>query len=284
MNSNSLPKTILTTALALTSVSAFAAEDSLSTAISPVTNPIYFESALIQSEVRPIYIHHKIDSDFVGGDANVYALQLRWAVTERLAIIATKDGYIDLNPDAIPHENGWADVAAGVKYAIIKDEEHAFILTPGVTFEIPVGQERVFQGNGDGMWNIFTSAVKGFGKFHLTGNVGFNVPNNTDEETANFHASLQADYWVHQYFIPLVSFNSFTTLSNADGPAFDTEGFDLINFGSSNAKGTTQAALGVGFRSRILQSLDLGFAFEFGVTDKPDIFDTRYTVDAIWRF
>ena len=67
-------------------------------------------------------------------------------------------------------------------------------------------------------------------------------------------------------------------------PAFGTEGFDLINFGSSAAKGTTQAAVGVGFRSRILSSLDFGFAYEWGVTDKPDIFDQRATVDAIWRF
>jgi len=33
-----------------------------------------------------------------------------------------------------------------------------------------------------------------------------------------------------------------------------------------------------------LTSLDVGFAFEYGVTDQPDIFNTRYTVDAIWRF
>lgn len=284
MKSFQLPRSIVLSTLAAAAGSALAADDSLSTAISPVSNPIYFESALVQSEVRPIYMHHKIDSDFVGGDANVYALQLRWAVTERLAIIATKDGYIDLNPDAIPHQNGWADVAAGVKYAVIKDEEHAFILTPGVTFEIPVGQEKVFQGNGDGMWNVFASGVKGFGKFHVTGNVGFNVPNNTDQETANFHGSLQLDYFLSRWFIPLVSFNSFTTISSADGPAFETEGFDLINFGSSAAKGTTQAAVGVGFRSRILASLDFGFAYEWGVTDKPDIFDQRATVDAIWRF
>ena len=176
MKKSQLPKSVLLATLAATAGPALAADDSLSTAISPVSNPIYFESALIESEVRPIYMHHSIDEDFVGGNANVYALQLRWAVTERLAIIATKDGYIDLNPDALPHQTGWADVAAGLKYAVIKDEEHAFVLTPGLTFEIPLGQEDVFQGNGDGMWNVFTSAMKGFCNFHMTCNVGFNVP------------------------------------------------------------------------------------------------------------
>lgn len=284
MKTNQIPKSFVLATLAAAAGTALAAEDSLSTAISPVSNPIYFESALIQSEVRPIYMHHKIDNDFVGGNANVYAVQLRWAVTERLAIIATKDGYIDLNPDALPHQTGWADVAAGVKYALVKDEEHAFILTPGLTFEIPLGQEDVFQGNGDGMWNVFASAVKGFGNFHITGNVGFNVPNDLNDETANFHASLQFDYYLSKWFIPLVSFNSFTTLSDADGPPFPTEGFDLINFGSSAAKGNTQAAVGIGFRSRLLASVDLGFTYEMGITEDPGIFDARYTVDAIWRF
>ena len=278
-------KTIaLAVSLAAAAGSALAEGDSLSTAISPVSNPIYFESALIESEVRPIFIHQRIDSDFVGGNANVYAVQLRWAVNDRLAIIATKDGYIDLNADAIPHQTGWANVAAGLKYALIKDEEHAFQLTPGLTFEIPLGQHDVFQGRGDGVWNVFTSAVKGFGNFHVTANVGVNAPNDMDAQTANFHGSVQLDYWVCQWFIPLVSFNSFTTLTEADGPAFASEGFDLINFGSSAAKGQTQAAVGFGFRSRLLKDLDFGFTYEFGVTGDPDIFRDRYTADVIWRF
>lgn len=284
MNSSRLPKCLAAAALAVTSGLTLQAEDSFDTIVSPVTNPIYFESALIQSEVRPIYMHHRIDDDFVGGDANVYALQLRWAVTDRLAIIATKDGYVDLNPDVLPHEDGWADVAAGVKYALIKDEANAFVLTPGVTFEIPLGQDDVFQGNGDGMFNLFTSVVKGWGKFHVSGNVGVNLPIDMDAETSNLHASVMLDYWVSRWFIPQFSFNSFTTLSDGTGPALGTEGFDLINFGTSNARGITQAAVGFGFRSRLLESLDLGFAWELGVTDRPDIFDTRYTVDMIWRF
>ncbi|MBN8246517.1 MAG: hypothetical protein J0L84_03645 [Verrucomicrobia bacterium] len=275
--------------LAAAAGTALAVTDSMSTAISPVSNPIYFESALIQSEVRPIYMHHQIDDGFIGGNANLYALQLRWAVTERLAIIATKDGYIDLNPEAIPGADGWADVAAGVKYAVVKDEARALVITPGLTFEIPLGQEKVFQGNGDGLWNVFVSGMKGWGNLHLSGNAGFNVPNNTDEETANFHASLQLDYHLSRWFIPLVSFNSFTTLNAPDdsefgAQGFDTEGFDLINFGSGSAKGITQAAVGVGFRSRVLESLDFGFAYEWGITETPDIFYQRATVDAIWRF
>jgi hypothetical protein len=63
-----------------------------------------------------------------------------------------------------------------------------------------------------------------------------------------------------------------------------TEGFDLINFGSSKAAGATQAAFGGGFRSRVLDNLDLGLAYEFGITGQEDIFRDRVTVDVSWRF
>ena len=136
--------------------------------ISPVTNPLFFEDPQIHSEVRPMFLWHNIDKGFItgGGDVQVYAEQLRWAVTERLAIIATKDGYIDFNPTAaLTHESGWADLAAGVKYALIDDEKASFILTLGLKFELPTGNKRVFQGKGDGAWDMFLSGAKGWGNF-----------------------------------------------------------------------------------------------------------------------
>ena len=97
--------------------------DWLAETISPVTNPIFFEDPAIRSEVRPIYIHHRIDDGFAtgGGDVNVYALQFRYAITDRLALIATKDGYIDIDLDSGATATGWADVALGLKYALIDD-------------------------------------------------------------------------------------------------------------------------------------------------------------------
>src|SRR5690606_35137991 len=133
--------TSLTTTLILSAVGA-QAESWKDKAISPVTNPLFFEDPRITSEIRPIFIWHNIDNSFLtgGGDVQVYAAQLRWAVTDRLSIIATKDGYIDFNPSGtLAHESGFADLAAGVKYALIDDEEAQFILTPGLKLEIPTG-------------------------------------------------------------------------------------------------------------------------------------------------
>ena len=272
---------LLTAAFPVITTSPLQAESWKDSAISPVANPLFFESPLIESEARPIFIYHNFDDKFIGGFARVYAAQLRWAVNERLAIIATKDGFIQTRSDALPSEDGWADIGLGVKYALIDKPEDQFILTPGLKFELPSGNERVFQGNGDGEFDFFVSSMKGWDKFHITGSLGARVPIDMDAETASLHYSLQLDYQTCKYFTPLVTLNGFTTLSEGDGPAFGgIEGYDLINFGASDAGGRTQITAGAGFRSRVWKHLDLGFAYEVGVTSPKGLFDDRFTFDA----
>lgn len=254
--------------------------------ISPVVNPIFFEAPQIQNEVRPLFALHTFDKDFLGTDANVrvYAIQLRYAVTEKLAIIATKDGYIEVDPKHGRSTDGWADIGAGVKYALYRSDEHQLLITPGVTFEFPTGSKRVFQGNGSGELNLFVSAVKGWDNLHATINLGGRIPLDSDAETASVRYCGMLDYYACQWFIPFVTINAKTTVSDGDRVPADTEGFDLINFGSTRASGTTQAAAGVGFRSRLCKCVDIGFAYENGFTPDDDIFKDRYTVDLIWRF
>lgn len=262
------------------------AEDWTGQAIAPVTNPIFFETPLIQSEVRPIFAYHRLDNTFLGTDASVrvYAVQLRYAVNDRLAIIATKDGYIEFNPKVGNATSGFGDLGLGVKYAVYKNDEKEIVVTPGITFELPTGNESVFQGNGSGEFNLFVSAIKGWDKFHLTGNVGARIPVDMDKETANIRYSLMADYYTCKWFIPFATINAVTTVSEGKQLPFTSEGFDLINFGSTNAGGRTQAAWGVGFRSRVASNVDLGFAYERGFAPSNDIFKDRVTVDLIWRF
>jgi hypothetical protein len=83
--------------------------------------------------------------------------------------------------------------------------------------------------------------------------------------------------------------NGYTVLSEGDDQLLgtvplNTEMYDLINFGSTDAKGDTQLTLGGGFRSRLSEKIDLGFAYEAGISDPKGIFDKRLTVDMIWRF
>jgi cbb3-type cytochrome oxidase maturation protein len=266
--------------------------------ISPVSNPIFFEDAKITSEVHPVYMYHFLPDTFhfaggqvpLGGDVQVMAVQARYAVNDRLAIIATKDGYVQFQPDhTLASKYGWADVTAGLKYAVVDDEEDQLLVTPGLTVTVPVGSTDVWQGHGSGDENIFVSAEKGLNKFHLLANVGVYIPNDFDQNTAQLHYSLQLDYYVHQYFIPFFALNGYTVLSDGTQKLLgvvplNTEGYDLINFGSSQASGTTQLTVGGGFRSRLVKNVDIGAAYEVGVVDPVGIFDSRVTVDVIWRF
>jgi hypothetical protein len=179
---------------------------------------------------------------------------------------------------------GWADIGAGLKYALIKNEEHKFIVTPGVKFEVPTGDDEVFQGNGDGEFDVFVSSAKGIGELQLMGTLGVRLPIDADEETSQLHYSLQAAYPVCNLFKPFVVLNGYTVLSDANGPALGSEGYDLINFGTSNASGETQIVLGFGFRSSLSERFDLGFAYEEGVDHSDGIFDRRLTADVVWKF
>ena len=253
--------------------------------IAPVTNPFYFEAAQVNTELRPVFIHHEIPSSFLGGgDANVYGVQARWAVNDRLALIATKGGICDLDmPAAGINETGWADLGFGLKYAAVDDEENQLLITPGLKLELPSGSGGIFQNNGDGEWNVFVSAMKGFDDLHFTGSVGARIPNDNDEESSFLHWSAQVDYYTCKWFIPFIAFNSFTVLSGGDG-ATPVEGYDLINFGSAAAEGDTYNAIGFGFRSRLHDRVDLGLSYENGVGSDEGIMDERYIVDMVIRF
>ena len=278
----------------------------LENTISPVANPIYFEDPRVTTEVRPIYMYHSLPSTFdfaggslpLGGKVQVMAVQARYALTDRLGLIASKDGYIMFQPGhtyagtAVKHAYGWGDLAAGLKYVIYDNRDQQFIVTPGFTLTLPTGSEAVFQGHDKGDWNLFVSAEKGFDQFHATANAGFIIPNDFSKSTSQMHYSLQLDYYACQYFIPFAVMNGYTVLTDSSGQSsqslnavpLNREGYDLINFGSAKASGATQLTVGGGARSRVMKNVDLGVAYEVGVANPVGIFESRVTVDMIWRF
>ena len=260
------------------------ADDWKANAISPVANPLYFEDPRIRSEIRPIFMEHTLDHNFAGGgDVQVMAVQARWAVNDRLAIIATKDGYILLNAKGITHHTGFADIAAGVKYALIDAPEHQFILTPGYKINLPTGNSRVFQGSGYS--DAFVAAEKGFDDFHLTANLGGVIAHDQNNCNNEIHYSAQVDYRFCKLFVPFATANAYTVVSEAKhNPGLTTEGYDLINFGSGKASGRTMASVGLGFRSMLTQNVDFGFSYEKAVSSPRGLFDDRYTVDFIIHF
>ena len=64
-----------------------------------MTNPVFFEDPRMLTEARLIYLNHTLPGALGSGDVDAVALQLRARLTERLSLIATKDGFIMYGSD-----------------------------------------------------------------------------------------------------------------------------------------------------------------------------------------
>lgn len=275
----------------------------------PITNPTLFDNALPQSNIHPIFMYHRLpafaDTTLgplpMGGHVEIYALQFEWALTERLSLVATKDGYVRFRPDTPglwSAQEGFANLAGGLKYAFILDPEDEFVLSGSATFEFPTGNQDVFQGEGDGAVNLIVSALKMQDRWQFAGGAGIRLPFDGQMSTNTF-VSAHVSYEVVPWFIPLVELNWHHVLEAGNGrPSFFSqaggavpvvatfEGNDLLNFGAANASQNRDlVTAAVGFRSRITDDVDLGFAYEFPLTDEETgIIEDRVTVDLVWRF
>jgi hypothetical protein len=273
----------------------------------PITNPTLFDLAVPSTNIRPIFAYHALP-DFVnttagnlpvGGDVQVYALQLEYALSERLSIVATKDGWVDFNPDAtLSSESGFANLGGGLKYAFLLDPEARHALSGSMTFEFPTGNSDVFQGAGDGSVNLILSGVKMWDQLQLAGGAGVTIPFSDQQATSSF-LSGHVSYEVTPWFIPLLEVNWFSVLDAGDGRrAFNSqaggavpviaefEGFDFFNIGSGNAEENRHlVTAAVGFRSKITDSVQTGIAYEIPLTSEENsVIESRLTLDLTWRF
>jgi len=310
-------------AVASTAVSAFAGEPPYSAktpmipepdanpfadARRPISNPTLFDLALPQTGIHPIFAYHRLPGSIntelgelpLGGDVEVYALQLEYAFGERFSFIAMKDGYIDLNPDAtLSDADGWANLAAGFKYAFLYDKETATAASFSLMVEAPTGNTDVFQGSGDGALLPAISMVKLWDKLQLAGALGMKVPFNTDAESTSAFTSVHLSYALTDRLFPLIEVNYFRVLDAGDGgqrfngqvggavpSVVRFEGGDLFNLGASNADQNRDfVSLAAGFRFRLTDNIDLGAAYELPLTDAEDsLMESRMTVDAVIRF
>ncbi len=63
------------------------------------------------------------------------------------------------------------------------------------------------------------------------------------------------------------------------------EGGDLINFGAANVSNKDLVTLGVGFRYRLTDNMDVGAAYEIPLTEEEEnLMESRITIDATIRF
>lgn len=259
--------------------------------VSPITNPLFFEDPRTLSEIRPIFAHHWIPNNnpvLLGGQAQYFAVQARVALTERLSFIATKDGYIWLdanNPAVIPDNSGWADVAVGLKYNLIRDPSLPLLVSVGGTYSIPCGSGRVLQGNGDGEFHLFGTAGVGLTqRSHWLSATGFRLPSNSTDGSQMWYWSNHFDYEILDTLYGLVELNWFHWMKSGDRLPVNFEGGDLFNLGSTGVAGNDIVTLGIGGKKRFGDMNEFGVAYEVPLTERKDILQSRLYVDLIIRY
>jgi len=274
----------------------------------PITNPTLFDLAIPRTQVRPVYIRQKMPNQVkagggkinLGGNFDVYALQLEYAINERFSIVAMKDGYIDYNTDSsspLSDASGFADLAAGLKYAFILDPVQQLAVSGSLTIELPTGDDEVWQGNGDGALGISVAAVKLAGDWQFAGALGVHLPFDDEGESTTSFASAHVGYNITEKLYALAEVNWHHVLKNGDGDTqFNNqaggavpsivgfEGGDLVNFGASNPASDIVTAA-VGLRYKLCDNVDLGIAYEMPLTDEEEnLMESRLTVDMVFTF
>ncbi len=252
--------------------------------ISPITNPVYFENPRTLTEARLLFLHHRIPLTALGGKADVLALQVRAALTDRLSVIATKDGFISSSNPVV--EDGWADINAGLKYNLWSNPSLQRLLSVGVTYELPVGSTRTLQGNGDGLFDLFVTGGMRIGNWHVISASGLLLPVDRSAESSLWFWSNHLSRPIGQTnWHVLAELNWFHWLSSGNnGFPLPVEGLDLFNFGANGVAGNDIVTGAFGFRYKPSDRLELGMAWEAPLTERRDIIDNRLTVDCILRY
>ncbi len=264
--------------------------------ISPMSNFIFFEDPRTLTEARAVFMDHKLPNrvgslDLPGGDVQLYALQLRFALSERLSVIAVKDGFIVADMDGGPLDDllndGWADVSAGLKYNVYRDPACGRLLSAGFTYEIPIGSQRTLQDIGDGEFHFFVSGGQRLwdGNGHYMGAVGFRLPVDDDLQSSSIHWSNHLDVKLTNkvYAFTEVVWWHWTDAANTGLP-LGVAGQDAFNLSSTNVSGNDLVTQNVGVKYKPSGNVELGAAYEFPLTDFEDIIDNRLQLELILRY
>lgn len=251
--------------------------------ISPMTNPVYFEDPRNLTEARLIFLNHKVPLTAGGGNIQLYALQVRAALTDRLSLIATKDGYVVSSNPVV--DDGWADISAGLKYQIYADPSTQRLLAGGVVYELPTGTPDARQGNGGGTFDLFLSGGAQICRDgHWLSGLGIVLPANDNEESTWSYWSNHVDYEFARGLYALAEVNWYHWLESGNNGIPGIEGGDLFNFGSTGVAGNDIVSGAFGMKFKPARDTEIGVAWEVPLTERRDVLENRLTVDFIRRF
>ena len=263
--------------------------------ISPMINFVFFEDARNVTELRPIFVSHSVPDTIgagvaAGGSIQLFATQFRIALTDRLSLIAVKDGYIFDNTDGALDtllDDGWADVSAGLKYNFLRDPCSGTLASAGFTYEIPLGSDDALQSVGDGEFHIFVTGGQRLldGNAHVLSSVGYRFPVDDDVQNSAVHWSNHLDVRLSDrlYAVTEVAWWHWTDESET-GLALGVAGQDLFNLSSTNVLGNDLVTQNVGLKFKPRRNVEAGVAYEFPLTEFKDVIEDRVQLDLIVRY
>lgn len=277
--------------------------------VPPMMHPYLFEDPFITTGLSVWGLWHEFPDGSIleGGQLWDTAVQARVAITDRVAFIATKDGWVSFRPGnpLIEDDGGFTDITVGFKGSLIDDRKNNFILTPSLRYQIDSGDHGVLQGNGDGVFIPSISTAWGpFDRFHMIMDFGGQFPVDTDAQSTSLFYHLHLDYALFKYFVPFAEVGGFSYLDGGDGSTRvrlasggsvpiglaqalldkePEEGLDYANVGSRVA-GNNVVVWSVGFRVPINEHIILGAAYERPATGRKDVEEQRATINATFEF
>ena len=252
-------------------------------AVHPISAPYFHEDSFITSDVRAWALYHDFPkaSAIGGGDAKVVAAQLRLAITEEFQFVAYKDGFTHFNSGAVDAD-GLMDIGAGVKFNFIHDWNNDFHMSVGLGYELKTGHGRILQN--DDEWRLWLSANKGFDRLHVGATVNVFLADEKNVGVGNSdHMSwhLHADYYVCDWFSPVVEINGYTVLDDG-AQALPFQGLDVANLGNGKGEDVITVALGGEFRPADRWAIRA--AYETPLTHANDLFGYRLTFSVVFSF
>lgn len=253
------------------------------TFVHPCTSPYFNENSFVTTDLRLWYAYQKFDDGTPLGDGHgqVAAAEVRVALTDRIQFLAYKDGYFWIDSDNL-EEEGWNDVAAGLKWNFYRDVPEQFHMAIGAGYQFPWGDADVLQN--DSELRFWGSIDKGFEKLHLGATVNFLFGVDDDErwgQSDRIHWDVRADYRLTDWFSPVVEFNGNHSLEDRDA-TLPFQGGDLGNFGKGEDDPIVTG--GIGGELRPWEAVFFRGMWETQLNDEENLFDWRVTLSVVINF
>jgi hypothetical protein len=259
--------------------------------ISPAFHQVNFEDPRNISEIRAIYAYHDVSKDFEApvSFVNIWAAQVRASITDKLSVIATKDGWVRMSMKGSDNQSGFGDIGAGLKYTFFEDQQCGRVAAATLRYIAPTGEHEVFQGYGDGFIQPGVSGAFALDdEFTLTTSTDMRIAMDTSDSTM-WDVDAMVDYRIDTSYgawHPLLGISMIMVADAGDRVPLSSEGQDYFVFGSSNAQNATMVIGAAGLRFKPSQIVDIGGSLQFPMdtTQANAILDYRWTADVGVRF